>query len=266
MRNNLAILFFLFFSSICSSQNDTIVNFLNEKKNAYVPKDKAFFTQVIITNPDSWSMILYNKKGELLSDEQFSDYNLTKMFGEQKYYHSNGKLDLLKTFNKDGNLEGKFVRLFEGGTKKMVGSYKNGEREGVWYHYYENGNRLAKITYYQGKVVRHKLWNEEGQEKDEPLIFERRAQFVGGEKAWSKYVKKNLLPKFKRSKFRGKLIVTFSIDIDGRAVDIDTRPKNLSQRDSESIIDFFNEMPSWKPALQLNRPVKMKFTLPLKLD
>jgi hypothetical protein len=231
-----------------------------------VSKDQAFFKQVIVANPETWSMMLYNQKGVLISEEQFSDYDLTKMFGEQKYFYPNGQLKQIKTFNKSEKLEGKYELLSETGIKKIQGNYQNVEKEGVWEHYYKNGNKLARITYAKGNVVDHKLWTETGEEKDEPLILEQMPQFKNGQKDWNKYIKQNLTPKLKKGKYQGRVLIQFTIDTDGRPIGIKILPKKVNDRVRSAILSFFGSMPNWKPAIQLNRPVKMKMALPLLID
>lgn len=280
MRSTISIPIFLLFTTLFYAQNDstvylktikyvkkdTVVNYLNKRKTTYVVKEQAFFTQMIVTNPNSWNMILYNKKGELLSNEQFSDYDLTKKFGEQKYYYNSGKLRQIETFNKAEKLEGKYISFYKVGVKKTIGNYKNGVKEGVWDYFYQNESKWAKITYNGGKVSDHKLWTEVGQEKDEPLVYQKDAQFKGGRKDWNNYVNRHLIPKLKSSKYRGRLLVQFTINAEGRPVGIKVRPERTNDRARNSILSFFGSMPNWKPAIELNRSVEMKMTLPIQID
>ena len=116
------------------------------------------------------------------------------------------------------------------------------------------------------KLKNTNLWHENGEEKKEKLIFEKRPNFKGGKKGLSNYIRKKLTSKFRKSRFTGRLILRFAINEEGRPVDIKIHPKTLTEKDVSSILTFFKEMPDWEPGIQLNRPVKVKYTLPVKIN
>lgn len=246
-------------------QKDTIVDYLDQRKVNVVAKNKAHYTRLTIPKESNFQVVIYSSDGQLVSDELFSDSKLSNKIGVHKLYHPNGRLQLTKQYNDQSQLNGQFFAFFEDGSKNFGGMYKNDKRVGVWNFYYMNGNKIARLIYDQGVVKKHNLWYEDGTVKDEELIFERRPKFQKGEKDLNNYIRKHLLPKFRKSKFKGRLILHFAINKEGRPVDIKIIPNTLPQDEINSIFAFFNEMPNWEPGIQLNRPVKVKYTLPLKL-
>ena len=266
MIHKIATVTLLLFSLVSFSQKDTIVTYLDAKKKSFVDKESAHFTRKMIKVGDYFRVLYYEKKGVLISDETFLNGKLTKRVGTNKLYFGSGELQIFRQFNEQSELDGKFQTYYEDGSKNFGGVYKSGKKDGVWDYYYANGNKMALLFYNNGTVENYDLWNEDGTEKNEKLILERRPEFKGGQAALVNYIRKNLSTKFRKSKFRGRLILGFTINKEGKPEDINIRPKNLSERDVNSILRFFKKMPNWEPGIQLNRKVKVKYTLPVRIN
>ncbi len=267
MTNKTLLLFLIFLVSISSfSQNDTIVDYIDKAKNKFVEKDKASFIRKIIEKNQNYQVLYYTIEGNLVSDETFSDEKLTYEVGNHKFYHDNGNLQLSKSYNAQSKLNGDFQTFYEDGSVNFGGLYKDGKKDGEWNYHYTNGIKIARLVYKEGEVQDYSLWNRDGTEKKEKLILERRPKYQGGQKAMANFIRKNLAPRFKKSAFKGRLILRFTINKEGRPENIDIHPKNLSQDDVKSIHSFFAEMPNWEPGIQLNRKVKVKYTLPVRIN
>ena len=261
-------IFFLFLGFQMYGQ-DTIVSYLDRTKKIKVSKDKAYFTRVSFKTNLNWTAILYNLKGELVSEESFSGSDLRKKNGEQKYFHPNQNLSLLKTYNQKEKLDGRFIGFYDNGNKNIRGIYKNDKREGVWNFYYKNGNRKARLIYEKDKIVKYNLWYENGAVKNEKLILERLPKFKGitGKKSFPKYITRKMLSEFKCKKLlKGRIIIMFSINELGKAEQIKIRPNSLPERCNKSIFKIFERMPNWEPGVQLNNKVKVNYTIPIKLN
>lgn len=265
-KNTHLFILFLFSFTAIFSQNDTIVSYLNKSKSQFVEKEEAHFVRKIIQENKNYHVLHYNALGNLVSDEWFSDWELTQSIGTHKRYHDNGQLLLVKNHNGNSGLVGELRSYYDNGNKNFGGFYKNDKRDGVWDFYYRNGNKIASLVYEVGEIKTYSLWNEDGTEKKEKLIFEKRPKFKGGKNALANYVRKNLSPRFKKSKFKGRLILRFTINKEGRPEDILIHPENLSEKDKNSVLTFFREMPNWEPGIQLNRKVKVKYTLPIRVN
>tara|TARA_R110002073_G_scaffold8207_1_gene45635 strand:- start:78138 stop:78935 length:798 start_codon:yes stop_codon:yes gene_type:complete len=247
-------------------QKDTIVEYLDQTKTNFVAKDKAQYTRLIIRKNPNVQVLFYDLNGQLVSDELFSDIKLSKEIGIHNFFHKNGQLRLIKTYNDKSQYHGNFSSFFIDGGKSVTGIYRDNKREGVWNFHYPNGNRIARLVYSKGEVKKYNLWYENGEVKNEKLIFEKRPSFKGGKKSLSNYVRRKLTPKFRKSKFKGRLILRFAINKEGRPVDIKIHPESLTEKEINNILRFFKEMPNWEPGIQLNRKVKVRYTLPIKLN
>lgn len=266
MKKILSITFCFLF--LVSYGQDTIVSYLDKTKKNIVLKDKAYFTQVSFKTNSTWIAILYNLKGELVSEESFSSSKLNKKFGEQKYFYPNEKLRFLKTYTKNEKLEGRFMSFYDDGKKSMVGIYKDDKRVGVWNFYYRNENKKARLIYKNDKIIKHNLWFENGTVRNEELIFERRPKFKGMEpnKSFQKYFRRKLSSKKCLNPFQGRLIVKFTINTNGKAEQIIVLPENLPEDCKKNVLIIFENMPNWEPGIQLNNKVNIKYTIPVKLN
>jgi antitoxin component YwqK of YwqJK toxin-antitoxin module len=258
----------LFLLSIffCYSQKDTIINYLDATKRNFVSKEDAQIIRKIFKEKNCFRVLNFEVEGNMISDETFSNMKLTQEVGTHKLYYGNGQLQILRQFNEESKLDGDFQTYFKDGSKNYGGVYKNGKKDGVWEYNYANGNKMAMLFYKNGSVETYDLWNEDGTVKNEKLILNKRPQFKGGQAALVEYIRRNLSPKFRKSKFRGRLILQFTIDVDGVPKNIFIRTKNLSADDKKNILSFFEQMPAWEPGIQLNRKVKVKYTLPIRID
>lgn len=267
MTNKTPFFLLIFLISISSfAQNDTIVDYIDKAKSKFVEKDEAYFIRKITEKNKNYQVLYYLMNGNLVSDETFSDEKLNYQVGNHTFYHDNGKLQLTKKYNDQSQLNGEFQTFYEDGSANFGGVYKNGKKDGVWNYHYTNGNKIAMLVYEEGEVKDYSLWNRDGTEKKEKLILERRPKYKGGQKAMANFIRKNLAPRFKKSEFKGRLILSFTVNKEGRPEAIKIHPKNLSEDDVKSIHAFFAEMPNWEPGIQLNRKVKVKYTLPVRIN
>jgi len=54
---------------------------------------------------------------------------------------------------------GKVFSLYNDGTKKEEGKYRNGLKDGKWTSWHENGQKRKEGTYKDGKMIKKKVWN-----------------------------------------------------------------------------------------------------------
>ena len=84
---------------------------------------------------------------------------------------------------------GKIIKYYDDGTLSKVefkGSYLNGEKDGVWEEYYDNGQTKSKYSYINGKPVDgiYSDYHKNGQLKS-------KGSYLNGEKngVWEEYYK-----------------------------------------------------------------------------
>ncbi len=87
---------------------------------------------------------------------------------KEEFYDS-GKLKLtLKYSDKNLTMLLEETAYYESGQKKYQGKYKNNLREGLWQHWYENGNLWSECEYLKGeKNGRNTLFYSNGKKKIE---------------------------------------------------------------------------------------------------
>jgi antitoxin component YwqK of YwqJK toxin-antitoxin module len=264
MKNLLLVIAFAFFVNGYSQDKDTIVNFFNGK-NKVLKQENATLIQMIVKKDTTFLESLYSvKTRKLISFGHYSDEAITKKIGQFQFYDNEGVLELIANYNKDGSYHGKYL-LFKKGKKKSTGVYKNGKRNGMWNYYDDNGNKQVRIIYKDEKVYRYTIWDTLGNIKDEPLIIYKKLEYKQGLKTLTSLISRKLKEKGFKTKLKGKLWVSLTVNEVGKVVDVKLT-KELSKRNKTIIEDLFYGLTSWEPAVKLNRKVKAKFMQPIRLN
>lgn len=73
--------------------------------------------------------------------------------------------------NKDLYKEGPYISFYENGKLREKGSYKLGEKNGVWTNWYEKGQKMSEELYKSGLLFKSKNWYENGPKKSEKHFF-----------------------------------------------------------------------------------------------
>ena len=60
----------------------------------------------------------------------------------------------------------KHIEYWSNGMMKEEGTLKNGEQDGKWTWWYENGQKWKERTYKDGELISEKCWDKEGSETD----------------------------------------------------------------------------------------------------
>lgn len=95
-------------------------------------------------------------------------------------------------------------------------------------------------------------------------VMESYPEFPGGMRALMEYLKKNLrYPKScQQQKIQGRVIVQFMVEKDGSITEVQVLKSVHPEIDKEAV-RCVNAMPKWKPGIQRDEPVRVRFTLPL---
>ena len=56
----------------------------------------------------------------------------------------------------------KYIVYSSNGQKEKEGTYKDGEKDGLWTNWYENGQKTLEGTFKDGELISKKEWNEDG--------------------------------------------------------------------------------------------------------
>lgn len=164
---------------------------------------------------------------------------------------------------------GEFYFNFKNYDKKIYrGQYSNGELSGDWYVFDEKNQPIDTLNY------DFQLINREIEKKDSSndtindnlliLIIERIPTFGNGVDDFIKYIDDNLYypPRAAMYNIKGKLIIQFTIDTTGQAINI-TLINNVDKDIDKEAIRVIHNSPLWTAGEERGKPVRAKFTVPL---
>lgn len=114
---------------------------------------------------------------------------------------------------------------------------------------------------------------EEGPEETNEVFqwfqVQEQAKFPGGDAAMDKFIDENMvIPDIAYEEAEsGTVLIGFTVEKDGRLTNV----KVLSKRAigfgvEKAAVDAFKKMPKWTPALQRDKPVRMSFQKPVRLN
>ena len=101
---------------------------------------------------------------------------------------------------------------------------------------------------------------------DKTVNWRKNAEFSGGQEALSKYIINKLKQVgIKKDDFKTKLYVGFEITSSGKV----TNPeiiRGISTEIDQKVTTIINQMPKWSPAYLYGKPIKQRYTMPIKLE
>ena len=125
---------------------------------------KVYWKDVI--EPDNGGAS-FKDEGEGLRYEWY--YKDGKQDGVSKGWFPNGQIKNIRTF-KDGDLNGLYTIWYENGNgqKRYEGTFKDGKEDGLYTNWYDNGQKKREATYKDGKENGKWIyWYKNGQKKYE---------------------------------------------------------------------------------------------------
>lgn len=106
------------------------------------------------------------------------------------------------------------------------------------------------------------------EEEDEDVVFqivEQQPEFPGGPQALFKYLSENVkYPVIAQENgIQGRVVCQFTVNKDGSIVDVEVvRSGGDASLDKEAV-RVIKTMPKWKPGKQRNKPVRVRYTVPV---
>ncbi len=229
------------------AQKNTDEFFLYDKdwNSTNNPKASAFFMQVKKYNDSFYVCRFYSNTGPLIRQESYKDVDLTKPNGPFAWYDAKGMID-------------------------STGEVNNFRKDGEWVYYNDTLGIDLSITYNKGKeleridFVRKKRITKTGETdyvRNKPDSSgskpdEREAEFVGGMKAYRKYLEKNInIPeRSKNLRVNGAVKISFLISNTGKVNNAFILHSIEYASDAEAL-RVIETMPNWKPAFQNGKNV-----------
>ena len=123
----------------------------------------------------------------------------------------------------------------------------------------EENNQAVEIKYVPVEVE-----EEEPEEQEIFDVVEKMPEFPGGNAALMSYLAKNIkYPTIAQENgTQGRVIVQFVVNKDGSIVDAKVARSVDPYLDKEAL-RVINSMPKWNPGMQRNKPVRVKYTVPV---
>jgi hypothetical protein len=160
-------------------------------------------------------------------------------------------------WDNDGNIT--LVGWYQNGNVSVAGKYAAGKRKiGKWQYFHDNGQLSSLETFINDRLVDKKYFNEDGSAKLDTTNNDRKADFPGGIKAWSKYLEDRLtFPDNVKiiNADQAVVIATFEIDENGQTINIKLISPFHPLFD-KIVVDLIKKSPKWKPAIEHNRRTK----------
>ena len=106
------------------------------------------------------------------------------------------------------------------------------------------------------------------EEEEEEVVFvvvESMPEFPGGQQALFKYLSENVkYPVIAQENgIQGRVVCQFTVNKDGSIVDVEVvRSGGDASLDKEAV-RVIKTMPKWKPGKQRNKPVRVRYTVPV---
>ena len=123
----------------------------------------------------------------------------------------------------------------------------------------EEVGQAVEVKYVPVQVV-----EEEPEEQEIFDVVEKMPEFPGGNAALMSYLAKNIkYPTIAQENgTQGRVIVQFVVNKDGSIVDAKVARSVDPYLDKEAL-RVINSMPKWNPGMQRNKPVRVKYTVPV---
>lgn len=197
---------------------------------------------LLFTSPNYAQVIYYDSLWNVVDQKSDAKYYrevkpLKKGFQVTDFYIS-GQPQMIGTYQ-DSEYKikhGNFTYYYENGQKSSEGAYKKNEKVGDWYNWQPNGEPWVEIM----------------------------PEYPGGTSEMMKYLQQSIVypVEARANKIQGRVVLQFVIGDDGSISQIVVIKSVHPSLDGEAV-RVVSGMPAWKPGMQNNKPVFVKFTLPI---
>ncbi|MBQ2290686.1 MAG: energy transducer TonB [Paludibacteraceae bacterium] len=141
----------------------------------------------------------------------------------------------------------------------MQAQWKQIEKDGDWME----GSSVELIHCLDVMIVMTKEDDIVELEDEIFMIVETMPEFPGGQQAMMKFIAENVQYPANAMEKGGRVVCQFVVEKDGHIGDIQVvRTSGDASLDKEAV-RVIGTMPKWKPGIQLGKPVRVTFTLPI---
>jgi len=263
-----ATFIFLFFTvTLVVSAQDTL--YFDAGKKRVASMDSAVSYRICI--PDkirNGNMIEnnYSKSGKLKSSCSFilqfkknANKAIVESYIAGKLRWNDPEIEKVVQKSKDGT----YKEWYDNGQLRKEIEYKEGKMNGHYISFWENGQIKREEFPGSDKPVEGKCFDRSGTEiKHTPI--EQMPEFPGGIEGLRNFLTQNVKYPLTMAeeKVEGKVVAQFVVRKDGSLSDIKIVRSIHPDGDKEAM-RVISLMPKWKPGIQEDEPVLVKFTLPI---
>lgn len=99
-------------------------------------------------------------------------------------------------------------------------------------------------------------------------VVEKMPEFPGGSQAMFKYLAENIqYPAIaKENNIQGRVVCSFTVNKDGSLSNIEVVLSGGDASLDKEAVRVIKSMPKWKPGMQLGKPVRVQYTIPVKFQ
>jgi antitoxin component YwqK of YwqJK toxin-antitoxin module len=219
--------------------------------------------------PESFGRNVHNKKEGLWiryhqngGIEDSTVYVNGNPSGTSIGWHSNGYMADSIAYSADGSAVE--VNWCTNGNPSGAGRLMNGELNGPWQFFHNNGKLAAIELYNMDKLVGRQYFNTSGAPED-TTNNDRDATFPGGQAGWKKFIYKHIYfpPQYKIvNADRVTVVVTATIDEDGNVLNPFVEVP-FDKAFDDIALTIFKKSPKWLPAIKHNRAVVQRVGQPI---
>lgn len=247
-----------------------------------------------VTRPDGRLLFegevnTFLEDGTLLSKET---YHKNKRTGEANYYYNNGQLKksiryAISTDKEDAanatrehlltycdslgkvmvkNGKGHAVHA-ENDRDSEEGQYKNGLKQGLWKGTFLKGKYQFTEKYKDGKLLSGETKDSLGAKITTYDQLREEPQFQGGISKFHEYIAKNYkYPKEAiKEQVKGTVVIGFVIDTTGTPVEVKAI-QDLGYNTAPQGIQLIANSPKWEPGKWRGIPVRVSYSIPIRLN
>lgn len=203
----------------------------------------------------------YYKDNEKDSSWSYSFWNTNIISSEGKYKN-----------DKKSGIWIEYYRTSKSKKVKAKGKYEAGRKVGVWEYYSPKSELIQKYNHTNNSIIDFLPTDEEFEvQLDSGIVqtkLERPPMYIGGKFSVSKKIngQVNYPREAMENNISGTVLVSFFIDLDGKAVDYKIE-EGIGGGCDEEAIRVAKLIPNnWIPGLLDSKPVKVKYTLPINFS
>lgn len=242
-------------------QRDSIVSYLDRKFELTTELSEAKYIESRVDLDTVWKKSIFTRDGKILSIAYVKDRYSNEFIGKKVEFHRNGELRRKGFYNASHKLHGKIASWFDNGNKDHTGSYVNGVKNGLWKYYHYNGSLAGKYYFTKGKLTKHFLFDEDGNEitSKEYTTFENPI-FKKGYHQFNKEID-GIIGRLSYH-INTTIHVSFTIGIEGEIRDVWV-VNNVPERLKRQIEKYFIAIKGWQSAIDMNRKVPSLYSIAL---